>query len=96
MVQKIGLVLLAGIAILGIGMLTFHVNNIATGQYYASGGGRWWYGPQIAQLDPDQACTYSGHPPSDPWRVETNEYNTLVSVCADGARVPTVQTIIVP
>ena len=74
------------------------LRDTVTGEYVASGGGRWYYGPQPAQLDPDQACAFAGYTPLTPWRVERNEYNTLVSVCLNGdelVRVPLVQTVYV-
>lgn len=78
----------------------FLVNfDVVTGQYYASGGGRYYYGPQKALLQPDEACTYAGFQPLDPWRVESNEYGNLMSVCRDGGQyvmVPLLQTVLVP
>jgi len=99
MVPRLGLVFLGVITVVGIAGLIFEFQDSTTGQYYAAGGGRWYYGPQRALLQPDEACIYSGYQPSYPWRVETNEYGTMVSVCNAGGRkvtVPLVQTIIVP
>ncbi len=99
MVQRVGLTFLAIISVVAVGGLIFEFTGAGTtGQYYAAGGGRWYYSAQIAQLQPDEACIYSGFRPLDPWRVETNEFGTVVSLCNDNGRivtVPVVQTVIV-
>ncbi|RJQ19445.1 hypothetical protein C4580_05205 [Candidatus Woesearchaeota archaeon] len=97
MVHRVGALLLAVIGAFAVG--GFLVNfDVITGQYYASGGGEWYYGPQPAQLPPDQACIYQGFEPVEPWHVYTNEYGTLLSVCKANGQligVPLVQTVYV-
>ena len=98
MVQKLALVFLGLIAVVAIGGLILKVGNVATGQYVAVGGGRYYYGPQRAQMQPDEACIYAGFEPIYPPRIFTNEYGTVVSECKRGSGtviVPLVQTIIV-
>jgi len=70
-------------ALVAIAGMVFEIRSEITGDYARSGGGRWYYGAQIMQLQPDEACTYAGFTPLHPWRVETNEYGTLMSVCYD-------------
>jgi len=97
--QKLGLVLLGFVAVIAIGGLTIQLRDTVTGEYYASGGGRWYSGPQIVQLSPDEACLYSGFEPLYPSRVESNKYGTLLSICKNGDQfvaVPVVQTVVVP
>ncbi len=96
MVQKIAIVILGIIALLGVAMMTWQVKSL-TGDYVVGNNvGSWAAGTQIAQLQPDEACVYSGHPPSSVPSVTTDErFGTLVSVCGDGARVPIVQTVYV-
>ncbi len=97
MVHRVGALLLAVVAAFAVGGFLTNV-DIITGQYYASGGGSWYYGPQAAQLDPDQACIYAGFEPIYPVRVATNEYGTVVSICKFGSEwvsVPVVQTVYV-
>lgn len=89
------MVLFALIALVAVGGLTFTLMDSITGNYVRSGGGRWHYGSQLAQFQPDEACVYAGYAPADKWRVETNEWGTLVSVCRNGERVPLVQTVVV-
>ena len=96
MVQKVGLMLTGLVAVVAIGILLIQLQDTLTGNYVKTGGGYWYFGPQKAQLQPDEACRYAGHEPALPWNVRTNEYGTQVSVCADGAEVPMVQTIVVP
>ena len=96
---KLGLVLLGFVAIVAIGGFTIQLRESITGDYVTSKGGRWYYGPMKAQLQPDEACIYSGFEQVYPWRVFTNEYGTLMSMCLKDGRyvgVPLVQTIIVP
>lgn len=96
MVQKTAFLMMSLIAVVALGVLFVELRDTITGNYVASGGGRWYYGPKQAQLAPDEACVYSGFTPLTPWRVERNEYGTLVSVCLDGNRlvqVPLVQTV---
>ncbi len=96
--RKLGLVLLGFVAIVAIGGLTVQLRDTLTGGYYASGGGRWYYGPQKIQLQPDEACVYQGLEPLDPVQVYTNEYGTLLSLCRYGGElvgVPLVQTALV-
>ncbi len=98
MMNKLGLVLLGFVAIVAIGGLTVQLRDSLTGQYSASGGGRWYYGPQIIQLAPDEACTYAGLEPMHPMRVYTNEFGTQLSLCKQGSElvgVPMVQTALV-
>ncbi len=99
MVQKIALALLAVVAVLAVGLFTLELKNETTGQYYASGGGRYYYGTMKAQLQPDEACIYQGFEPVYPVQVYTNEYGTLMSLCKLGEQfvgVPIVQTVLVP
>jgi len=96
MVHKLALVFLGLIAVVAIGGLTVQLKDVVTGSYYASGGGKYYYGPQIAQLQPDEACIYQGLEPSYPWKVYTNEYGTVMSMCKRNGElvgVPVVQTI---
>ncbi len=98
MMRKLGLVLLGFVAIVAIGGLTVQLRDSLTGQYYASGGGRWYYGPQRIQLAPDEACIYAGLEPVDPVHVYSNEYGTQLSLCKQGngfVGVPLVQTAVV-
>ena len=66
MMNKLGLVLLGFVAVVAIGGFTLQLRSELTGLYSASGGGRWYYGPQIAQLAPDEACIYSNLEPLYP------------------------------
>jgi len=95
--QKVGALLLAVVAAFAVA--GFIVNwDVVTGQYAAGGGGRWYYGPQKAQLQPDEACIYQGFEPIYPWQVYTNEFGTLMSVCKFNGQlvsVPLVQTVYV-
>jgi len=96
--QKLALIFLGFVAIVAIGGLTVQLRDTLTGQYAAGGGGRWYYGPQKIQMQPDEACTYAGFEPVHPWQVYTNEYGTLMSVCLFQGRqvsVPVVQTAVV-
>ncbi len=98
MVQKLGVIFLGLIALVAIGGLIIQLQNTLTGQYYASGGGRWYYGPQRAQMQPNEACIYAGLQPVYPQQVYTNEWGTLLSVCQQGSNfvgVPLVQTVLV-
>jgi hypothetical protein len=98
MMNKLGLIFLGFVAVVAIGGLTMHLRDTMTGQYYASGGGRWYYGPQPAQLAPDEACVYAGLEPLYPVQVYTNEYGTLMSLCSQNGNlvgVPLTQTILV-
>jgi|GEM_PF-3824463 len=96
MVQKIAIVILGIIALLGVVLMTWQVKSM-TGDYVVGNNvGSWAAGTQIAQLEPDEACIYSGHPPSANPSVERDErFGTLLSVCGDGERVPLVQTVYV-
>ena len=100
MVQtKVVYVFLAVMAVIAIGALTYGLKDTLTGSYYAPGGGRWYYGAQRMQMQPDEACLYSGYEPLYPWRVYTNEYGTMLSLCRFGDKyvgVPVWQTAIVP
>jgi hypothetical protein len=98
MMQKLALILLGFVALVAIGGLTLQLRDSLTGQYYASGGGRWYYGPQKAQMSPSEACLYAGLVPAEPPRVFTNAYGTLLSACyKDGqlVGVPLIQTVFV-
>ena len=98
MVQKLGILFLGIIALVAIGGLTSLIRDSVTGDYVASGGGRYYYGPQKIQLQPAEACIYSGYEPVYPIQVHTNEFGTLVSVCRFGGSyvtVPLVQTALV-
>ncbi|VVB81733.1 Uncharacterised protein [uncultured archaeon] len=97
--QKLGLILLAFVAVVAIGGFTVQLRDTVTGDYTATNVGRWYAGAQKAQMQPDEACTYSGLEPMYPWQVYTNEYGTFMSLCKkDGyyVGVPLVQTVIVP
>ncbi len=94
--QKVYLIFFAFIAAVSMGVLLVELHDTVTGQYVASGGGKWYYGNQIAQMQPDEACIYQGLEPVYPQHVVTNKYGTLESVCKDGNRlvtVPLVQTV---
>ena len=98
MVQKIGLVLLAFVTLVAIGGLIVTFRDPSTGLYTYSGGGRWYYGPLRAQMEPAEACIYSGLEPVYPQQVYTNEWGTLLSVCQQGSQmvgVPLTQTVLV-
>jgi len=98
MENKLGLLFLGIIAIVAVGGLTLTIRDSVTGEYFASGGGRYYYGPQKIQLAPDEACIYSGYEPVYPVQVKTNEFGTLVSVCRSPqgyVTVPLVQTALV-
>jgi len=93
MVQKLAVVILGIIAIIGVALMTWQVKSL-TGEYVGgSGVGRWYAGNQIVQLPPDEACIYAGHPPNNIPTVTTDErFGTMVSICGDGSAVPVVQT----
>ena len=96
--EKAGAILFLLVAVVGIGILVSELKDDLTGRYTAGGGGRWYYGPQKAQLSPSEACEYSGLQPLHPERVYSNEYGSLMSLCRSGNQfvgVPLVQTIIV-
>ena len=96
MVHKLALVFLGLIAVVAIGGLTVQLKDVVTGNYYAAGGGKYYYGPQKAQLQPDEACIYQSYEPLYPWNVYTNEYGTIMSLCKNDGEfvgVPVVQTI---
>ncbi|MEM3153945.1 MAG: hypothetical protein QW165_00030 [Candidatus Woesearchaeota archaeon] len=98
MVQKLGFLLLGFVALIALSGLIIQIQNSVTGEYYASGGGRWYYGPQRAQMQPDEACMFAGMKPVYPQQVYTNEWGTLMAVCDAGGRmvgVPLTQTILV-
>ena len=98
MVQKLGFIFLGLIAIVAIGGLLVQLQNTMTGEYYASGGGRWYYGPMRAQMQPDEACIYAGLVPVYPQQVYRNEYGLVLSVCQQGDQrvgVPLTQTVLV-
>ena len=92
-------VLFALTALAAISMFTAMLAfDASTGAYVASGGGKWYYGPQKAQMEPAEACTYAGCSPLDPINVYTNKYGTMMSLCncrGKLAGVPLVQTIYV-
>lgn len=97
MENKFGLIFLGIIGVLAIGGLITEFRDV-TGQYYASGGGRYYYGPQKIHLQPDEACIYSGLQPIYPVQVYTNQFGTLMSLCDYNGQkvgVPTVQTALV-
>ena len=97
--EKGGFIAFAFVALMGFGILVSELSGVLTGQYYVSGGGRWYYGAQKAQLSPEEACVYGGFAPLAPARVYHNEYGTIMSMCRDGNQmigVPLVQTIVVP
>jgi hypothetical protein len=99
MVQKLGFLLLSFVALVALGGLVIQLQNTITGDYVKSGGGRWYYGPMRAQMQPDEACLYSNLQPVYPQQVYTNEWGTLMSVCMQGSQtvgVPLTQTIYVP
>ena len=92
------MIFLGFIAVVAIGGLTVQLRDTLTGNYYAGGGGRWYFGPQKAQMQPDEACAYAGLEPIYPVHVYTNEYGTLLSLCKRGGGfvgVPLVQTVFV-
>lgn len=96
MVKKTAFLVFSFIAAVALGLFIVELNNTVTGRYVTSGGGSWYYGTQQAHLQPDEACLFAGYTPVKPWRVITNEYGTLLSVCKDGNRIataPIVQTI---
>ncbi|PIN76259.1 hypothetical protein COV18_00475 [Candidatus Woesearchaeota archaeon CG10_big_fil_rev_8_21_14_0_10_37_12] len=98
MVYKTGILLLGFVALVGAGILVINFNEQLTGQYISSGGGSWYYGVQIAQMQPDEACTYAGYVPVTPIAVKRNEYGTILAVCQDNGKevlVPTIQRIYV-
>ncbi len=98
MVQKTALLLLGFVALVAVGILTWQLRDEVTGNYSASGGGRWYYGPQKAQMEPAEACLYQGYEPMSPPRVYRDYYGSLMSMCRSGNElvgVPLVQTIIV-
>jgi len=98
MVQKLALLFLGLIAVVATVGLTMQIKELVTGSYVASGGGRYYYGPQKAQMQPDEACVYSGFEPVVPWQVYTNEWGTVMSACRVGNQyvgVPVVQTVVV-
>ena len=89
--------MLGFVALLGAGVL---IANFAspTGNYASAGGGKWYYGPHQAQLQPDEACIYAGYEPQHPWTVYKNEWGTVLSQCKKGTEligVPVIQTIYV-
>ena len=99
MMQKLGLVLLAFVALVAIGGLIIQLQNSVTGQYTRAGCGQWYCGPQRAQLEPDEACIAAGYEPIYPVNVYQNQFGTYLSACNHGGRtvgVPLVQTIYVP
>jgi len=99
MMQKLGLILLAFVALVAIGGLMIQLQNSATGQYTRAGCGSWYCGPQRAQLAPDEACMYAGYEPIYPVNVYQNQFGTMLSACRQGSElvgVPLVQTIYVP
>lgn len=100
MVTRLAVVFLGLIAVVAIGGLVFQLGNQSTtGSYAASGGGRYYYGPQIAQLEPREACIYSGFEPVEPIQVRSNKYGTYMALCKSGSsyvEIPLVQTVIVP
>jgi len=98
MMQKLGLMLLGFVALVAIGGLIIQLQETVTGNYVKSGGGRWYYGPMRAQMQPDEACIYAGLEPVYPQRVYTNEYGTLMTACiqyGEMVGVPLTQTIYV-
>ncbi len=98
MVQKLGFIFLGLIALVAIGGLLIQIQNTLTGDYTASGGGRWYYGPLRAQMEPSEACIYAGLQPVYPQQVYSNEYGTMMSVCQQGSQmvgVPLTQTVLV-
>lgn len=100
MVQKLSLMIFGLIALVAVGGIILELKDTVTGQYYAGGGiGRWYGGTQRVQLQPDEACIYSGLQPLHPWRVYTNEYGSPMSLCQKGdvfVGVPVWQTVYVP
>lgn len=96
MVKHTGYMLLAFMAIVAVGGIVWTVSSInAAGSYSAYGGGRYYYGPQIVQLSPEDACKYAGCYPAKPTTVYTNEFGTKLVVChcAQGSvGIPLVQT----
>lgn len=99
MVKRTGLVLFGLVAVVAVTMFSLMLHASITGKYVTGGGGRYTYEqPQIVQLQPDEACRYSGFEPVYPVRVFSNRYGTLMSTCRDGdafVAVPVVQTAIV-
>lgn len=98
MEHKLGLLFFGIIALIALGGLTFMIKESVTGGYVAGGGGRYYYGPQKIQLEPAEACIYSGYEAVYPIQVKTNEFGTLVSVCRSSngyITVPLVQTALI-
>lgn len=97
MVQRTGLLLMGLIALVGIGVL-FYSSGV-TGNYYATGGGKWYYGWQIAQFMPKDACEVRDCTAVSPIEVYTNQYGSQFAVCdcfGERVGVPMVQKIYVP
>ncbi len=95
MVQKIAVSLLVLVAVIALVGFTWNWNDL-TGNFVASGGGRWYYGPMRAQMEPAEACIASGLQPVYPSEVFRNDYGTALSLCRQGENlvgVPLVQTI---
>jgi len=97
MVQRTGFALLAFIVVVSIGGLVWTVSTLsATGEYAASGGGRYYYGYQPVQLSPGDACKYTGCYSARPQTIYTNEYGTKLALCHCGfgtVGVPLVKTV---
>jgi hypothetical protein len=97
--QKLGLILLAFVAVVAIGGFTVQLRETITGSYTGTNIGKWYAGAQKIQLQPDEACIYSGLQPVYPQQVFTNEYGAMMSVCMKNGvyvGVPVWQTAIVP
>lgn len=93
MVQKLAVVILGIIAIIGVALMTWHVKTLTGNYSAASGVGSWYAGNQIIQLPPDEACIYAGHPPNNIPTVTTDKrFGTHISICGDGSAVPLTQT----
>ena len=82
MVYRTAAPFLVLIIVVAVGGLMWTVSlDSATGTYFASGGGRYYYGPQIVQLSPEEACKYAGCQSMRPTTIYTNEFGIKNVVC---------------
>ncbi len=83
MVKRTSLSLMVFIAIAAILMLFFNFNNNnVSGSFTATGGGRYYYGQQIVQFSPEEACSYFGCQVGNPIHLTAGTFGTYQVACS--------------
>ena len=97
--EKFAWVLLGLVAVFAIlGLVLMFVRVGYTGGFVTGGGGRWYYGPNIAKFTPQEACENAGCDSLVPQTVVRNQYGTELAVCdcaGEELQFPLVQVIFI-